>query len=83
MSLPEPASSPQILRIPRTDEPDTHVLLYVSRFDATLVDLNIAATEGETPYTTTGTVQSSIILTDLLEFSFYCDSKSSNTLMHF
>ncbi|KAI9933371.1 hypothetical protein ASPWEDRAFT_174528 [Aspergillus wentii DTO 134E9] len=53
MSLPEPASSPQILRIPRTDEPDTHVLLYVSRFDATLLDLNIAATEGETPYTTT------------------------------
>ncbi|BCR90860.1 uncharacterized protein ACHE_60746S [Aspergillus chevalieri] len=41
-------SSPQILRIPRTDDPDSYVLLRVIKSRS---DLDIVATEGENPYT--------------------------------
>lgn len=45
---PNSASSLQILRIPRTDEPDSYVLLRVTKSSS---DLAVVATEGESPYT--------------------------------
>ncbi|PWY86322.1 hypothetical protein BO94DRAFT_624531 [Aspergillus sclerotioniger CBS 115572] len=50
MSSAEPSSLPRILRIPRSDEPDTFVLLHVLRPGSAALDLNLAATEGEIPY---------------------------------
>ncbi|PYI12126.1 hypothetical protein BO78DRAFT_332254, partial [Aspergillus sclerotiicarbonarius CBS 121057] len=50
MSSAQPSSLPRILRVPRSDEPDTFVLLHVSRLGSAALDLNLAATEGEIPY---------------------------------
>lgn len=49
--MPEPTSSPQVLRITRSDEPESFVLLRVSSSPSKALDLDIAATEGENPYT--------------------------------
>lgn len=48
---PESTVPPQVLRITRSDEPESYVLLRVSRSRSTTLDLDIAATEGENPYT--------------------------------
>ncbi|PYH98346.1 hypothetical protein BO71DRAFT_395302 [Aspergillus ellipticus CBS 707.79] len=48
MSLVE-SSLPRILRIPRSDEANNFALLHVSRVGS--ADLNLAATEGQFPYT--------------------------------
>ncbi|PLN77099.1 hypothetical protein BDW42DRAFT_177534 [Aspergillus taichungensis] len=48
-------STPQILRIPRSDDTGGYVLLNVSRPKASQFDLDVIATEGESPYT--GTVR--------------------------
>lgn len=45
---PNSASCLQILRVPRTDEPDSYVLLQVTKSRS---DLAVVATEGENPYT--------------------------------
>lgn len=45
---PNSASSLQILRIPKTDEPNSYVLLRVTKSRS---DLAVVATEGENPYT--------------------------------
>ena len=50
----ESPQSPQILRIPRSDEQESCVLLQVSRPRSAVLDLDIAATEGENPYTGSG-----------------------------
>lgn len=42
---------PQILRIPRSDDPESYVLLRVTKLRPASLDLDIAATEGENPYT--------------------------------
>ncbi|KAE8375878.1 hypothetical protein BDV26DRAFT_266802 [Aspergillus bertholletiae] len=44
-----------VLRVPRTDDPGSFVLVHVTRTGSSLVDLSITATEGENPYT--GTVR--------------------------
>ncbi|EHA28626.1 hypothetical protein ASPNIDRAFT_43071 [Aspergillus niger ATCC 1015] len=49
--------SPRVLRVPRSDEPDSYVLLHVTRTSSAALDLNLAATEGEFPYK--GVVQQS------------------------
>ncbi|GLA43867.1 hypothetical protein AnigIFM63309_001962 [Aspergillus niger] len=49
--------SPRVLRVPRSDEPDSYVLLHVTRTSSAALDLNLAATEGEFPYN--GVVQQS------------------------
>ncbi|KAE8367447.1 hypothetical protein BDV27DRAFT_123935 [Aspergillus caelatus] len=49
--------SPRVLRIPRTDDPESYVLVHITRISSSLVDLNITATEGENPYI--GTVRKS------------------------
>ncbi|KAL4949943.1 hypothetical protein BDW69DRAFT_66251 [Aspergillus filifer] len=46
-------SSARVLRIRRSDEADSHILLRVSRSDSTALELHLTATEGESPYTTT------------------------------
>ncbi|KAL4959897.1 uncharacterized protein BDV14DRAFT_205268 [Aspergillus stella-maris] len=46
-------SSPRVLRIRRSDDVDSHILLHVSRSDPTALELHLTATEGESPYTTT------------------------------
>lgn len=47
----ESPQSPRVLRIPRSDEQESYVLLQVSRSRSAALDLDIAATEGENPYT--------------------------------
>jgi hypothetical protein len=46
--------SQRILRIPRSDDTEGYVLLQVSPTSSNALDLDIAATEGENPYTGTG-----------------------------
>lgn len=46
--------SPRVLRVPRSDEPDSYVLLHVTRTSSAALDLNLAATEGEFPYNGVG-----------------------------
>ncbi|PLB33788.1 uncharacterized protein BDW47DRAFT_134763 [Aspergillus candidus] len=48
-------STPQVLCIPRSDDTGRYVLLNVSRPKDSLFDLDVIATEGESPYT--GTVR--------------------------
>lgn len=50
----EPTSSPQILRVPRFDDPESFVLLRVSRPRSAVLDFDLAGTEGENPYTGSG-----------------------------
>ncbi|RAK94591.1 hypothetical protein BO79DRAFT_135056 [Aspergillus costaricaensis CBS 115574] len=50
MSTSEHASPPRVLRVPRSDEPDSYVLLHVARTNTAALDLNLTATEGEFPY---------------------------------
>ncbi|KAF5867226.1 hypothetical protein ETB97_004147 [Aspergillus alliaceus] len=57
MSSTEPGLYPRILRIPRSDVPESYVLAHITRIRSTPLDLNITATEGENPYT--GTVRQS------------------------
>ncbi|KAF7593149.1 hypothetical protein BBP40_011862 [Aspergillus hancockii] len=45
---------PRILRIPRSDDPESYVLLNITYSGPTLLDMNITATEGENPYTGIG-----------------------------
>lgn len=52
MSPVKGSLSPRVVHIRRSDEADSHVLLYVSRSDST-GELTIIATEGEFPYTAT------------------------------
>ena len=47
--------SPRVLRLPRADNPESYVLVHITRTGSSLVDLNVTATEGENPYTCTGT----------------------------
>lgn len=56
MSFSQSPASPRVLRIPRSDEPDAHVLVHVSPVNST--DLTLAATEGEYPYIGSGTLPS-------------------------
>ncbi|KAE8335591.1 hypothetical protein BDV24DRAFT_143552 [Aspergillus arachidicola] len=49
--------SPQVLRITRSDDPESYVLVHITRAGSSLVDLNVTATEGENPYS--GTVRKS------------------------
>ncbi|KAF9883036.1 hypothetical protein FE257_004319 [Aspergillus nanangensis] len=49
MSPTESASTPQVLRIPRSDDPGSFALLHVVRSGK---DFDIVATEGENPYAT-------------------------------
>ncbi|KAE8348497.1 hypothetical protein BDV28DRAFT_143340 [Aspergillus coremiiformis] len=49
--------SPRVLCIPRSDDPDSYVLVHITRTGSTLLDLDITATEGENPYV--GTVRQS------------------------
>ncbi|KAL4801535.1 hypothetical protein BDV18DRAFT_73369 [Aspergillus unguis] len=53
MSTTEVNPFPRVLRIRRSDEAHSHVLLHVSCSDSAALELNITATEGESPYTTT------------------------------
>ncbi|KKK16062.1 hypothetical protein P175DRAFT_0458910 [Aspergillus ochraceoroseus IBT 24754] len=53
MSQTDRNVSPRVLHIRRSDEAESYVLLRVSRSDSTALELNITATEGESPYTTT------------------------------
>ncbi|KAL4788407.1 hypothetical protein BJX76DRAFT_353162 [Aspergillus varians] len=53
MSSVEGSPSPRVLHIRRSDEADSHVLLHVSCSASIALELNITATEGESPYTTT------------------------------
>ena len=46
--------SQRILRISRSDDTHGYVLLQVSPTSSNALDLDIAATEGENPYTGTG-----------------------------
>jgi hypothetical protein len=46
--------SQRILRISRSDDTQGYVLLQVSPTSSDALDLDIAATEGENPYTGTG-----------------------------
>ncbi|GAB1193130.1 hypothetical protein APSETT444_002333 [Aspergillus pseudonomiae] len=46
--------SPRVLRLPRADNPESYVLVHITRTGSSLVDLNVTATEGENPYTCTG-----------------------------
>ncbi|BCR98998.1 uncharacterized protein AKAW2_40681A [Aspergillus luchuensis] len=50
MSTSEHTSPPRVLRVPRSDEPDSYVLLHVARTNTAALDLNLTATEGEFPY---------------------------------
>ena len=50
MSTESPQSL-QVLRIPRSDEQESYVLLQVSRPRSAALDFDIAATEGANPYT--------------------------------
>ncbi|CEJ62077.1 hypothetical protein PMG11_10589 [Penicillium brasilianum] len=43
-------SAPQVVRIPRSDEPHSYVLVHVSRAGQAPLDLSLTATEGENPY---------------------------------
>lgn len=52
MSPVKGSLSPRVVHIRRSDEVDSHVLLYVSRPDST-GELTIIATEGEFPYNAT------------------------------
>ncbi|KAJ5381040.1 uncharacterized protein N7496_003468 [Penicillium cataractarum] len=45
-------SAPQVLRIPRSDEPHSYVLVHVSQTGQAPLDLSLTATEGENPYAT-------------------------------
>ncbi|PWY79536.1 hypothetical protein BO70DRAFT_362696 [Aspergillus heteromorphus CBS 117.55] len=45
------SSLPRILRIPRSDEADTYVLVHVLWVGSAALDLNLTATEGDIPYT--------------------------------
>ncbi|KNG80818.1 hypothetical protein ANOM_011055 [Aspergillus nomiae NRRL 13137] len=45
--------SPRVLRLPRADNPESYVLVHITRTGSSLVDLNVTATEGENPYTCT------------------------------
>lgn len=47
--------SPRVLRITRSDVPESYVLVHITRAGSSLVDLNVTATEGENPYSGTGT----------------------------
>lgn len=58
--------SPRVLRIPRTDDPESYVLVHITRTSSSLVDLNIIATEGENPYIGTGAPISYFFWTHLL-----------------
>ncbi|KAE8306512.1 hypothetical protein BDV41DRAFT_558281 [Aspergillus transmontanensis] len=49
--------SPQVLRMTRSDDPESYVLVHITRAGSSLVDLNVTATEGENPYS--GTVRKS------------------------
>ena len=51
MSSSQP-TSPRVLRIPRSDEADSHVLVHVTRDYS--ANLTLAATEGEHPYVGSG-----------------------------
>ncbi|KAL4915568.1 hypothetical protein BDW62DRAFT_121351 [Aspergillus aurantiobrunneus] len=57
MSSVKGSRSPCVQHIRRSDEADSYVLLHVScsnsDIDSTALELNITATEGESPYTTT------------------------------
>ncbi|KAL2832235.1 hypothetical protein BJY01DRAFT_226147 [Aspergillus pseudoustus] len=53
MPCPKRDSVPRVVRIRRSDEADAHVLLHVSRTKSPAHELNITATEGESPYATT------------------------------
>ncbi|KAJ5176456.1 uncharacterized protein N7482_002333 [Penicillium canariense] len=44
-------TAPQILRIPRSDEPGSFVLVHVSQAGPAPLDVSLTATEGESPYT--------------------------------
>lgn len=46
------SSSPRVLRIPRSDEPESHVFVHVTYVDS--ANLEIVATEGEHPYVGSG-----------------------------
>ncbi|EAW14664.1 uncharacterized protein ACLA_000750 [Aspergillus clavatus NRRL 1] len=61
MSPFEPSLSRRIIRIPRSNDPQSYVLLQVSRAASVSLDLDIVATEGENPYT--GTVRQNILKT--------------------
>ncbi|KAJ5906271.1 uncharacterized protein N7473_003187 [Penicillium subrubescens] len=43
-------STPQVLRIPRSDEPHSYVLVHVSQTGQAPLDVSLTATEGENPY---------------------------------
>lgn len=43
-----------VLRIPRSDDPTTFVLVHVSRSGKAPLDLKLVATEGESPYVGAG-----------------------------
>ena len=47
-------SKQQILRIPRSDSPDSFVLVNVTRTGKSELDLKLVATEGEDPYVGSG-----------------------------
>lgn len=51
LTMSTESQSPRVLQIPRSDEQESHVLLQVSRPRSAALDLDIAATEGENPYT--------------------------------
>src|SRR6267378_715713 len=44
---------PRVLRIPRSDQPPSYVLVHVARSGAAVLDLKLVATEGENPYAVT------------------------------
>ncbi|RJE26082.1 hypothetical protein PHISCL_01607 [Aspergillus sclerotialis] len=52
MSFSGPSSSPRVLRIPRSDEPKSHVFVHITYVDS--ANLEIVATEGEHPYVGSG-----------------------------
>jgi hypothetical protein len=43
-------SDPQVVRIPRSDEPHSYVLVHVSQTGQAPLDVSLTATEGENPY---------------------------------
>jgi hypothetical protein len=55
MSPSKHVSAPRVVHIRRSDAADAHVLLHVSHIDSSALELSITATEGDNPYTTTGT----------------------------